>query len=268
MTMHNQIKLIACDVDGTLLFDYAPALPPETLEIIGRLLDQGIMFAPASGRAYDSLCRLFGPLVERMPVIANNGTIAYNAGRVAFRSVMDRVLGDELIDTMLATGDCEALVTGALTSYAQPKSPSFTDFMRNTVGFDVTVVDDLKAIDEPYTKISTYYPSRVVDEEFWPDRFGGRCSIASAGYGWVDMMPTGTNKARALSAVLELFGIAPQNVAAFGDARNDLEMLQMAGLSYAMQAGDPRVIEAADRTIADAASELARILEQHGRLQA
>ena len=259
--MQDKIELIASDVDGTLLFDYAPALPPATLEIVERLLDRGIVFVPASGRAYDSLCNLFGTLVDRMPVIANNGTIAYYAGQVVFRSGMDRTLGDELIDAILATGDCEVLVTGALTSYTQPKSPSFPDFMRNTVGFDVTVVDDLKAIDEPYTKISAYYPSRAVDEAFWVERFGSRCSIATAGFGWIDMMPTGTCKARALTAVIELLGIAPRNIVAFGDARNDLEMLQMAGLSYAMQAGDPRAIEAADRTTADAAGELRRILK-------
>ena len=244
--MQDKIELIACDVDGTLLFDYAPALPPATLEIVGRLLDRGIVFVPASGRAYDSLCNLFGTLVDRMPVIANNGTIAYHAGQVVFRSGMDRALGDELIDAILATGDCEALVTGALTSYTQPKSPSFPDFMRNTIGFDVTVVDDLKAIDEPYTKISAYYPSRVVDETFWVERFGDRCSIAAAGFGWVDIMPIGTSKARALSAVLELLGIAPRNIVAFGDARNDLEMLQMAGTAVVMGDGMEKAKAVAD----------------------
>jgi len=154
--MEREIELVACDVDGTLLFDYAPALPASTLEVVKQLLDQGIMFVPASGRAHDSLCNLFGPLAQRMTLIANNGTIAYRDGEVVFRSVMDRALGDELIDAMLADDDCEALVTGARTSYMQPKSPDFIAFMRETVGFHITVVDDLKVVDEPYTKISAY----------------------------------------------------------------------------------------------------------------
>lgn len=258
--MAGNIELIACDVDGTLLFDYAPALPEGTLEAIGRVIESGIVFVPASGRAYDSLCKLFGPLVPEMPIIANNGTIAYRGDEVIFRSIMDSELAESLIDEMLAAGDCEALVTGARTSYAQPKNPAFVDFMRNTVGFDVTVVDDLKAIDEPFTKVSVYYPSRVVDEKYWADRFGDRCSIASAGYGWVDAMPVGTNKARALAAVLDQLGIAPENAAAFGDARNDLEMLQMVGLSFAMEQGDPRVVEAADRTTSSAVGELLKLV--------
>ncbi len=254
------VELIACDVDGTLLFNYDPELPTSTLEVIGSLLDRGITFVPASGRAYDSLCKLFGPLASRMPFIANNGTVAYRNGEVVFRSIMERELGNALIDTIVASGDCEVLVTGARTSYVHPKDPGFLDFMRNTLGFDVTVVDDVKSIDEPFTKISVYYPSRVVDERYWTEQFGNRCSIASAGFGWVDMMPIGTSKARALRAVLELLDIAPENIVAFGDARNDLEMLQMAGLSIAMEAADPRLIEIADRTTSDAESELRKIL--------
>jgi hydroxymethylpyrimidine pyrophosphatase-like HAD family hydrolase len=60
--------------------------------------------------------------------------------------------------------------------------------------------------------------------------------------------------------VLDLLGIAPENIAAFGDARNDLEMLQMAGSSFAMAAGDPRVIAAADTTIDRAEDELRTLL--------
>lgn len=254
------INLVACDVDGTLLFDYAPAIPVSTMEVIGRLLDCGIVFVPASGRAYDSLCRLFAPFADRIPFIANNGTIAYQNGEAVYRSTMDRLLGESLIDAMLENDDVEALVTGAHTSYAQPKSADFITFMRNDLGFDITVVDDLKSVDEPFTKISAYYPSRVVDEAFWTSRFGGECTIATAGFGWVDIMPMGTSKASALSALLDLYGIAPENVAAFGDARNDCEMLQLAGLSIAMEDADPRLIQIADRTTANAEQELARLL--------
>ena len=254
------IELVACDVDGTLLFDYAPEIPPSTMEVIGRLIEQGIVFVPASGRAYDSLRKLFAPFADKIPFVANNGTVAYLNGEVAFRSVMERSLGEMLIDTILATGDCEALVTGANTSYVQPKNPRYITFLREELGFHITEVDDLKAIDEPFTKISTYYPSRIVDEGFWTDRFGGQCEIAAAGYGWVDMMPTGTNKAKAISVLLELLDVNPDNVVAFGDARNDCEMLKLAGHSIAMEAGDPRLIEIADRTTSSAERELARII--------
>ena len=46
----NAPKLIACDVDGTLLHDGETELPEETVGLIAQILDAGIVFAPASGR--------------------------------------------------------------------------------------------------------------------------------------------------------------------------------------------------------------------------
>ena len=260
-------ELIACDVDGTLLFDYAPALPESTVEVIGQLIDRGIAFVPASGRTYGSLCRLFAPLADKliasptnMACVAENGTIAYRGGDVVFRSTMERALGETIIRRMLDTDECEAMVSGAHTSYVQPKDPAFPTFLRDVVGFDVTVVDDLTAIDEPFTKISAFYPSYEVDEQRWADWFGDRCAVATGGYGWVDMMPKDTSKAVALAALLELLDVDPAHVMALGDAGNDCEMLRFVGCSVAMETGDSRVKAVADRTAPNAEQEFRRLL--------
>ena len=55
----NEIKLIACDLDGTLLLHGAQACTRKALELIGELCDRGIYFVPASGRQYPNLRRLF-----------------------------------------------------------------------------------------------------------------------------------------------------------------------------------------------------------------
>ena len=45
------IKLIACDMDGTLL-DSQKRLPPELPEVIAQLREKGVIFCVASGRQY------------------------------------------------------------------------------------------------------------------------------------------------------------------------------------------------------------------------
>ena len=52
------IKLIACDMDGTLL-DSQKRLPPELPEVIAQLREKGVIFCVASGRQYASLRRDF-----------------------------------------------------------------------------------------------------------------------------------------------------------------------------------------------------------------
>lgn len=55
------IRLIACDIDGTLLHGAQTQIAPEVFRQIRRLSAQGVIFCPASGRQYHSLRNLFAP---------------------------------------------------------------------------------------------------------------------------------------------------------------------------------------------------------------
>ena len=56
------IKLIASDIDGTLVKDGTLAIDREYMEVIGRLIDKGIVFVACSGRQYRSERKLFTPV--------------------------------------------------------------------------------------------------------------------------------------------------------------------------------------------------------------
>ena len=68
------IKLIASDLDGTLLQNDAQALTPRAIDLISKLCDAGIHFVSASGRQYDNQKRVFDPLKNRISFIAENGS--------------------------------------------------------------------------------------------------------------------------------------------------------------------------------------------------
>ena len=63
------IRLIACDIDGTLLPPGEKRLDPIYFDQIDRLAKQGIRFAAASGRQYTNLRRLFAPVADRIDYI-------------------------------------------------------------------------------------------------------------------------------------------------------------------------------------------------------
>ena len=56
------IKLIASDLDGTLLKEGTMDINPEIYDIIRKLKAKGIVFAAVSGREYDSIERVFAPV--------------------------------------------------------------------------------------------------------------------------------------------------------------------------------------------------------------
>ncbi len=63
---------------------------------------------------------------------------------------------------------------------------------------------------------------------------------------WLDIAPQGVNKATALAEITAGLGIPAADVLAFGDGRNDLEMLRWAGRGVAIGDAPPEVQAAAD----------------------
>jgi hydroxymethylpyrimidine pyrophosphatase-like HAD family hydrolase len=66
---------------------------------------------------------------------------------------------------------------------------------------------------------------------------------------WLDIAPHGVSKATGLGAVATELDTSPSDVLAFGDGRNDIEMLRWAGRGLAMGDAPPEVHAAADGSL-------------------
>ena len=75
------IKLIASDLDGTLLQNGAQELDPLIFDQIRELKEMGIHFVAASGRQYPNLQRLFAPVQDEISYIAENGSLCIHDGK-------------------------------------------------------------------------------------------------------------------------------------------------------------------------------------------
>ena len=93
------IKLIASDMDGTLL-DENSQVPPETYELIEALREHGVHFAASSGRRYDRLCEFFAPVVDKMDFVAANGAQVYAEGSEVDREVYSHLAIRKLARTV------------------------------------------------------------------------------------------------------------------------------------------------------------------------
>ena len=71
--------------------------------------------------------------------------------------------------------------------------------------------------------------------------FDGRVRAVSSGYGCIDILQAGIHKAWGLEELLKRWDLTPPNkIMAFGDSENDVEMLEMAGIAYAMENADDK----------------------------
>lgn len=230
-----RLKLIASDLDGTLLLDGAQELNENTCTLIRKLTDAGILFTAASGRQYANLQRLFAPVKDEIAYICENGCLSFYRDECICFEQMDENLAHDLISAVSEKEGCEVLVSGKKTSWICPKDMSYYRHMKDVVHNHVTLTDDLHHIPEPYFKISLYQKGGLTDVSDWTERFSGRCNVSAGGTEWLDMMPPGVSKATAFSALLKKLDIRAEDTVVIGDNENDREILQAAGIPAAVR---------------------------------
>lgn len=231
------IRLIASDIDGTLLQNGATEIPPEIFDHIHRLEKKGILFCPASGRQYTSLRRLFTPVADKVPFLCENGAVVYGPGHpgpILSKTVMDRRLSEELCADILALPEVEVLISGADTSYLCPKAPDLEDQIRWFLGNRTAVLPAPADVPEDIIKVSAYCPSDMDAVQAalfpkWERHF--RCAVA--GEVWLDF--TLADKGLGVQKLCQALGLRLEEVMAFGDNYNDISMLEQVGFPYLME---------------------------------
>ena len=95
--------------------------------------------------------------------------------------------------------------------------------------------------------------------EHLQEMFGAEIKVVTSGNIWIDFIAPGTNKGAALSNLMKLFHVKPEECMAFGDQYNDLEMLELVGHSYAMSNSAPGVSYYADE-VTDSVEDVLEII--------
>ena len=255
-----KIRLIASDLDGTLLKDGAQSLRPDTCTLIERLLDRGIRFAAASGRQPDNLFRLFAPVKDRIDYVCQNGASAVVSGRRILYEPMDVQAAYDLAAAIRSVPGLELFVSDFECSYVEQGHDAFLRLVRDTVKINTEASDDILSTTNGCAKISIYEEAGIHCMEYWQKRYGDRLTVVTGGPQWLDFMPKGVNKQTALKRMLEELDIRPEEVMVFGDNLNDLEMLIYAGCGAAVDSAVPEILACADakvHTVEDALAEIA-----------
>lgn len=235
------IKLIASDIDGTLLQNGETQISPRFFREARRLMEGGIALCAASGRQYKSLRGLFAPIAEGMYFVCENGAVVYGPGEppeLLSKTVIDRELSLALCQDILQIPGCELLISGANMSYLCPKTREYLDHIRYFVGNNVTVLDTPEDMPEEFVKISGYYiPGAEVLAPMLEPKWREKLQVAIAGKCWLDF--TLADKATGIRALYRRLGITPEQTIAFGDNFNDIPMLDAVGHPYLMRSAVP-----------------------------
>lgn len=241
------IQYIASDLDGTLLQNNATKLNPVVFEQIRALKERGILFIAASGRQYYSIQRLFEPVKDDIAYVAENGSLCVYQGKVISRGLIERELGLRIIDAGREYRSCHPLVSCESRAYSDSKDARFEKQMNELFHNNIEFISDLYDVQEPFLKLAMCdFDGTDRLMSYFKDRFSSEIKIVTSGNVWVDFIAPNANKGSALEGLLKHLGLSPENGIAFGDQYNDVEMLEIAGTSYAMATAAPGIAYYAD----------------------
>ncbi len=254
------VKLIASDLDGTLLQNGAHDLNPIVFEQILTLKECGILFVAASGRQYLNLRRLFTPVQDDIAYIPENGSLCIYKGETLSKGIIDHDLAYRILDEIAKYPQYNCIISGERVCYSTSKNPEFYNHMVNVIQNNMKFIDDPKTeISEPILKIAVCdYSGTDSCEKHLKEKFSSEIKVVTSGNLWVDFICPAANKGSALKDLLNHLHIDARDCIAFGDQYNDVEMLQTAGTSYAMANAAPGI----DKYATNVTDSVEKILQQ------
>ncbi|MDU4092774.1 MAG: Cof-type HAD-IIB family hydrolase [Pantoea sp.] len=244
------IKLVAVDMDGTFLDDGKNYNRARFAEQYAELKARGIRFVVASGNQYYQLRSFFPDIAHEIAFVAENGAYIVEAGEDRFVGEFPHGDVTKIIDT-LARGNYPELnyvLCGYHSAWYFTSTPAaYIEKMRRYC-HRLQPTERLDDINDRLFKFALnlsdeYVPVLMADIE---RHHAGVATAVTSGHGSVDLIIPGLHKAHGLALLQQRWGIAHEQVVAFGDGGNDLEMLSQAGFGFAMANAPDRVKAAAE----------------------
>lgn len=229
-------RLIASDLDDTLL-DSRCCISSRVKETIKRARDRGVYVTIATGRMYRSAVMFAEELEIDVPLITYQGALVKTS--VTKEVMYHRTVPLELAKEVISHGESEGLAINLyvddqlFVSKITPEAERYSAVIR----VPVQAVGSLQRfLNQDPTKILMIGDEKRLDL-LWAEeqeKFGDTLYITKSKPNFLEFTHPQATKGLALSAVAEHLGVAREEIIAFGDSFNDLELLRAAGFGVAM----------------------------------
>lgn len=242
--MDKKIKLVAIDIDGTLL-DSEENISKNTKEIIRELNNNGRQIVLSTGRTFLSAYNIMKKLSLDIPIVSYNGGLVYIPSKGQIFSVkMPIDIGKKVIKF----GEDKGLYIKVYIDdvlYVKDNDPVSVDFSRRH-GIRYEAVGRLTdKINKDINMIVIFAEEKYDHVPEYFDDFD--IAITASTPYCMEFLPKGISKATGLEKVLDYLEISRDEVLAIGNGINDYEMIKYAGLGIAMKNSDEKLLDKWDK---------------------
>lgn len=249
-------RMIVSDLDGTLL-NSKNQISPGNLQAVRKLEEKGVEFVAATGRS-DVMTK---PYIRELPnvniVIGCDGAVIRNikTGEILYENVLSPQMCKRTFQICREYGLQYYVFTKDFLVGDDPSNERLLihkKFNETVVREDQIPIQFVENL-ENYTKnhkvykiVASHQRSEYLDQvaEVIKKRTDG--DAVRSGKRVLAIKAKGVSKAAALKKLAKQRNISMDEIVAFGDEVNDIDMLRVAGLGIAMENADQKVKEAAD----------------------
>ena len=241
------IKLAAFDLDGTLL-DSQRSLTPAAKKAVACLQQKGIYVVLVTGRSYSAVKPIYDQLGLHAPIVCYNGAGVVNGDDGAM--IHSLLLPDHLTRGVIQIARRHNVHVHVFISdrmYYEKERKEAWDYEKQ-LGIKGTLVpfDEMKDLNVLKALcIADHEILQQVSRDIG-NAYGENITRVFSYPHFLEVMDGRVNKVEGLKAVSRQYGISRDEMIAFGDGENDIEMLRYAGIGIAMENAYEHVKEAAD----------------------
>ena len=239
-------KLMVClDVDGTIV-NHQDQMSQQVRSAAREVVDAGHEVVISTGRSLGAALPVVQELgIEHGYVVACNGGVL---AKVTGEEV--EVIHREIFDPSLVLATLWRTLPNAKYALENERGEflSSEQFSDVSFGAPARVVDFEELVNSKAVRVVVFSTDSSA-EEFGRAVHGLGLSGVTYSVGWtawLDIAAEGTTKASGLERLRGILRFAPEQTIAVGDGRNDIEMLQWAGLGVAMGQAPDEVKAVAD----------------------
>lgn len=237
-------KILFTDLDGTLLND-DKQVSEGNRAAIQRLLDAGHYFVVATGRPTKSAFKVAKKLGLTMPgcyMIAYNGGVIFDCSTEEI--LMEKTLPMEYVRYLFQEAEKYGLYIQTYgvddKIYGTSEGEELQFYIggnRGALDYEISrnAYDQLDRVPNKALLIDLNHTGII---KFWKEHREweqGRCDSTFSCPEYLEYLPQGASKGNAVLTLCEMLGIDIQNAYAAGDERNDISMIEAAGVGIAMK---------------------------------
>lgn len=235
-------KLFAFDLDGTLLRS-DKQLSEANRIALREMVESGATIALASGRLPSSMRRYAEMVDFDVAMLTLNGAAVYTSKYAMDTPIYSATLEPQYGAALIAHAENQQFAlnfyhNGELYASASAKNRRWLDYYVSQTSSKYNYIDSMSSM-------AHIAPSKIIfigeaaeinrQEQHFRELWGEQVYIVRSWEHYVEFLNPAANKGLAIEALAQALGIPLEQVAAFGDADNDIPMLTAAGHGIAVQ---------------------------------